>query len=390
MCSPDVDPGDDYEQIVVRLRAAVEAAVPAGATVAVAARGDDDLVQFPGRTGLHVPADESGAFAGGQPADGADAVHQIEAARQRGARYLLLPEPQRWWLDCYPEFRAWLAQHEQVWDDTAGTLYRLRQPPSADAATRLGMLARFHWRKDRAVLDDLVFRIEHGKADNWDLGDDCFRFYKVKDLVDEYAEFWATRGHVPVRNVLELGIWDGGSAAFWFEFFRPRKHVAVDFQVRQDSRYFVRYLQSRGLGERLKTLWGVDQADRPRLAGIADAEFDGPLDVVIDDASHLYGPTRASFETLFPRLRPGGLYFLEDWAWEYDPQFRAAGNPLAGDRGMAALVKELTDLAGSGRQLIRRMTVFNGFVAVERGHGPLPPREPFNVDYLIRRAPVPG
>ena len=38
-----------------------------------------------------------------------------------------------------------------------------------------------------------------------------------------------------------------------------------------------------------------------------------PLDLVIDDASHLYGPTMASFEVLFPRLRPGGLYVIEDW-----------------------------------------------------------------------------
>src|SRR5206468_4340153 len=108
--------------------------------------------------------------------------------------------------------------------------------------------------------DDLTFRLEHEANDDWDLGDECFRFYKVKGLVDEYAEFWATRGHVPVQNVLEIGIWDGGSTAFWFEFFRPRVHVAIDFQTRPDSAYFVRYRQSRGLDGRLKTLWGVDQA----------------------------------------------------------------------------------------------------------------------------------
>jgi predicted methyltransferase len=35
------------------------------------------------------------------------------------------------------------------------------------------------------------------------------------------------------------------------------------------------------------------------------------LDLVVDDTSHL-GPTRASFNTLFPRLRPGGVYVIED------------------------------------------------------------------------------
>ena len=31
--------------------------------------------------------------------------------------------------------------------------------------------------------------------------------------------------------------------------------------------------------------------------------------------SHLRDETIASFETLFPRLRPGGQYVIEDWAW---------------------------------------------------------------------------
>ena len=43
-------------------------------------------------------------------------------------------------------------------------------------------------------------------------------------------------------------------------------------------------------------------------------EFGGePLDLVIDDASHVLGPTRSSFESLFPHLRPGGTYLIEDW-----------------------------------------------------------------------------
>ena len=32
-----------------------------------------------------------------------------------------------------------------------------------------------------------------------------------------------------------------------------------------------------------------------------------------DDCSHEYQPTRASFNELFPRLRSGGAYVIEDW-----------------------------------------------------------------------------
>jgi len=38
------------------------------------------------------------------------------------------------------------------------------------------------------------------------------------------------------------------------------------------------------------------------------------LDVVVDDASHLYRLTVASFDALFQHLRSGGLYFIEDVA----------------------------------------------------------------------------
>jgi hypothetical protein len=36
------------------------------------------------------------------------------------------------------------------------------------------------------------------------------------------------------------------------------------------------------------------------------------LDLVLDDCSHLYEPTRASFNEPFPRLRPRGAYVIED------------------------------------------------------------------------------
>jgi len=58
----------------------------------------------------------------------------------------------------------------------------------------------------------------------------------------------------------------------------------------------------------------MDQADRDRVGAIMDEEFPGgPLDLVIDDASHLLAESRLSFESLFPRLRPGGLFVIEDW-----------------------------------------------------------------------------
>jgi hypothetical protein len=33
-------------------------------------------------------------------------------------------------------------------------------------------------------------------------------------------------------------MWEGGSVAFWFEIFKPKKHIAIDLQPRTDSPYF--------------------------------------------------------------------------------------------------------------------------------------------------------
>jgi hypothetical protein len=50
---------------------------------------------------------------------------------------------------------------------------------------------------------------------------------------------------------------------------------------------------------------------------IVDQEFDGPLDLIIDDSSHLMPQSRESFCALFPKLRPGGAYIVEDWSFAH-------------------------------------------------------------------------
>lgn len=93
-------------------------------------------------------------------------------------------------------------------------------------------------------------------------------------------ELFASSKTLRPKNILELGLWDGGSAAFWFELFQPRKYVGIDFQQREDSEYFRQYISPRGLSARLKTYWDTNQADAPKLRSIVNSEFDGLLDLV--------------------------------------------------------------------------------------------------------------
>jgi hypothetical protein len=251
------------------------------------------------------------------------------------------------------------------------------------------MFENLVWQKDRMLMDGLVFRLQHDIGDEWELGDECFIFFKTQALVNQYEAFFASHPNFRPQNVFELGLWDGGSLAFWFECFQPRKHLGIDLQQKEDSKYFRRYISSRGLSARLKTYWETNQADAPKLRSIVNREFDGPLDLVIDDASHFYQPTKSSFECLFPLLRPGGLYLIEDWAWEHWKEFNSLNDPMAKEESLTKLVVELLEATGTSTSLIKSLTTYQGFTVIERGEADMTGQENFKLEDHIWRRPRP-
>ncbi|MGH9441369.1 MAG: glycoside hydrolase family 99-like domain-containing protein [Thermoanaerobaculia bacterium] len=247
------------------------------------------------------------------------------------------------------------------------------------------MFERLTWLEDRALLGDLVFRLEQSKNDRWELGDECFPFFKNRQLVDQYDRFWSGTEFRP-RRILEIGIWGGGSTAFWYEHLRPELLVAIDLLDREDSSYFRGYRTRNGLEDRVRTRWRTDQADSAALRKIVERDLGGKLDLVIDDGSHLDIPTRASFETLFPLLAPGGLYVIEDWAWEHWPEFQDPGHFWAAEESLTGLVSDLVAATGSSKSLVRSLTIYEGFVVLERGEIP-EDRQEFRLADHIRRRP---
>lgn len=124
----------EYAALVERTRAVMEAAVPAGATVAVVSRGDEALVQLPGRTGWHFPRAADGRWAGHHPADAATAIAHLEEMRAGGATHLVVPDSARWWLDHYDALAAHLdGACALVADDEACAVYALAAAGEAAA-----------------------------------------------------------------------------------------------------------------------------------------------------------------------------------------------------------------------------------------------------------------
>ncbi len=247
---------------------------------------------------------------------------------------------------------------------------------------------RLEWLPGRVLLGEIVFRLKQESSNEWS-GEEHILLHKTRALVDQFQAFFKTRKDFRPSHVLELGILDGGSIVLWHELLAPDKHVAIDLEHRADNAYFRRYVESRGLTKRIRTYWKTGQADERALRQIVHREFAGSIDMVIDDASHMYEETKASFEILFPYLSQGGIYLIEDWAWSHWDNFLSSSHPWYDKPPLSWLIFELIEAGGSSQELIRRVEVFQGFAAAERGPLALPRSESFHLaDYIKRRSPA--
>jgi glycosyltransferase involved in cell wall biosynthesis len=111
-------------------------ATPPGATIAVVSRGDDRLLELPGRRGWHFPQTSDGTYAGHHPDDSPAAIAQLADVVDRGAGFLLFPETSRWWLDHYAGLREHLERDHHLLADRAGAgvAFELRPRTRAAAA----------------------------------------------------------------------------------------------------------------------------------------------------------------------------------------------------------------------------------------------------------------
>jgi hypothetical protein len=202
-----------------------------------------------------------------------------------------------------------------------------------------------------------------------------YHIRKPPALVEAYARLLeGFRG----GTIVELGTGEGGGLVLTSLLAEPACLIGIELdpapRVAVDA-----FSASSDAPGRPRPYYGVDQADTEHVARVLDAELgDRPVDLVIDDASHLLGPTRASFDHLFPRLRPGGLYVLEDWNWEH---LRASRQIAALEDGsathsaaFAAHFREaLTDPASPWHERARAELAQRTGAPLERGSLPAEP-----------------
>ncbi len=184
---------------------------------------------------------------------------------------------------------------------------------------------------------------------------------KSRWQVEWYERFLLERAP---QTVVEVGMFDGASMALCAELVHPRKLIGVDLRA-EPSPALGAYIARKRLESRVRPYYGVDQTDAARLGEIIAAELGRePLDLVVDDASHMLDATRATFDIMFPRVRPGGIYLVEDWPMHRLPHV---------ERPLTTMVFELVLACSEAPDAIARVDVNRNYVAVTRGEAELSP-----------------
>lgn len=226
-------------------------------------------------------------------------------------------------------------------------------------------MGRCVWSSEQDfTLDEVRYRSMAGRT-----APDQMVLLKPRPVIEAYEALIDTTNP---RRILELGIYAGGSTTLLAQLARPDKLVAIDHAT-QPCALLEQFIDSHGLRGVVAPCYGVDQANSAQLDDLMARELGGsPVDLIIDDASHLEPETRASFNRLFPHLRPGGAFIIEDWAWPHQ-RLVHRDRRYQGVTPLSALVCEIVLAAACRPAVIAGVTVDRSWTLVRRGTAALNP-----------------
>jgi hypothetical protein len=159
---------------------------------------------------------------------------------------------------------------------------------------------RFAFPKDADVLQDFV--------DKYGIASDLMKIYssekfpivnKWHHYIPIYERYFEKYRGQRVR-FLEIGVSEGGSLRMWREFFGPDA-VIFGIDINQNCS------ELNGIHGQVRI---GSQDDSSFLTAVVSEM--GGVDVVLDDGSHDMAHIAASLRILFPQLKVGGTYLIED------------------------------------------------------------------------------
>ena len=160
-----------------------------------------------------------------------------------------------------------------------------------------------------------------------------------------------------IECVLEIGIGNerdpltgGNSLRMWRHYFPRAKIYGIDL--------YDKWFDDEARITALK----ADQSDPIALRQAVDGC--PPFDLVVDDGSHVGSHVITTFDVLFPMVKPGGYYAIEDLETSYLPAY--GGGPPGAPDTAASLAKALLDDLNVGPRPIAAVHAYPGLVLVEK------------------------
>jgi hypothetical protein len=132
--------------------------------------------------------------------------------------------------------------------------------------------------------------------------------HKWRHYFDIYHRHF-TRFRGQAVTMIEIGIFNGGSLQMWRDYLGSQATI-VGVDVNPECTRFAESGIDIVIG---------DQGDRSFLRSLADRYPD--FAILLDDGGHRMHQQIATFEELYPRLRPDGVYLCEDTHTSYMPVF---------------------------------------------------------------------
>jgi len=248
---------------------------------------------------------------------------------------------------------------------------------------------------------------------------------ELSQLYDQYCSdkgtFWQSKHHYAsayhsifasargaVKSILEIGIGEdtAPSVGSWLKYF-PQAHVypidikttqevarraeaggATDRLVKHQGQFGCEYNRSMWTDPRVHLTLDTDASDPKQLAKV---KLPAEIDIIIDDGSHRFLDQERTLLVLWPKLRPGGFYIIEDMLvgalpWDaghtkqvptnnsdcghecFFPQ-RLADHPFLFDRFGYSKEAASTRLQKETREIMRRHDWFWVITGVHKGGG---------------------
>lgn len=129
--------------------------------------------------------------------------------------------------------------------------------------------------------------------------------YKGITYLDIYHRYMGA-SRLRVKTFIEIGVCGGQSLKMWKEYFPNATIYGIDIDpsCRQHAE------------ERIEIIIG-DQNDDNFLKSLAE-KFKDSIDILLDDGSHITKHQIKTYSYLYPCIKSGGLFIIEDLANSYE------------------------------------------------------------------------